>query len=154
MFFLKKLYFTKSIYPSFYQNLEDAQKEESAVLFTEVVDGLLTIMVIINFKVIIFRKRIDSPLLMENFKFSKEIDAPTNDLFSLIISTKHNATKVKNHHFIEMFSERLNKIKILYQISAEQQHNIWNEIFSLNPEFFATGGEINLPVGADNKWVD
>lgn len=154
MFFLKKFYFTKNIYPDFYQNISSAQKEDSAVLFMEVIDEVLTIMVIINFKAIIFKKRIDSPLIMESFSFKEKINQPTNELYSLILSTKKSANKVKNHNFIENFSELLNKVKILYRISSEQQHNIWNEVFSLDPNFFATGGKINLPVGADNKWVD
>lgn len=154
MFFLKEIYFKKYIYPDFYHNLESASKEDSAVLFMEVIDEVLTIMVIINFKVVIFKKRIESPLTIEDFYLNQEIKGATNELYSLILKTKNSAIKVKNHGFIETFSEMISKVKILYKIHAEQQHTIWNEVFSLDPNFFSSSGEISLPIGAENKWID
>lgn len=153
MFFLKKLYFIKKIYPQFYENLDMAHKGDSAVVFMDVISEVLTIMVIINFEVVIFKKRIDSPLVIDRFSFSPEIKEPTNELYDLIIKTKHNASSVKNHNFIETFGEMLGRVKVLYKIYAEQQHTIWNEVFSLDTNFFVSNGEIQLPVG-ENKWVD
>ncbi len=154
MFLLKKLYFTKKIYPSFYQNIDDARKEESAILFLDVIDEVLTIMVIIDCKAVVFKKRIDSPMMIENIHFNSEIDEPTNDVYELITKLKNNASKVKNHGFIETFSEMINKVRILYKLYGEQQHNIWNEVFSLDPKFFVNAGEISLPIGSSNKWID
>jgi len=154
MFLLKKIYFRKKIYPAFYQNIDDAQKQDSAIIFLDVIDEVLTIMVIIDCKAVIFKKRIDSPMTMENVEFNPEITNPTNEIYELITKLKHNANKVKNHGFIETFSDMINKVRVLYKIYGEQQHNIWNEVFSLDPKFFVNAGEISLPVGSSNKWVD
>jgi hypothetical protein len=154
MFILKKLYFTKKIYPEFYQSIDAARKEDSAIIMMDVHDEILTIMVIINLKVVIFNKRIDSPMTIQSFQFDSELNNPTNELFNLIMTSKSRASKVKNHGFIEAFSEMIGRVKILYKISSEQQHNIWNEIFSLSPDFFTSNGNISLPVGTDNKWID
>lgn len=154
MFLLKKIYFTKKIYPEFYQNIDLARKEDTAIVMMSVEEEVLNIMVIVNLQVVVFKKRIDSPMIMERFEFKENIINPTNDLYNLVVKSKTNASKIKNHGFIESFSEMIGRVKILYKIYSEQQHNMWNEVFSLDPNFFISNGEIKLPVGSDNKWID
>jgi hypothetical protein len=115
---------------------------------------VLTIMVIVNLKVVIFKKRIDSPMIIDHFEFNEKINNPTDELYKLIITSKTRASKIKNHGFIEAFGEMIGRVKILYKIYAEQQHNMWNEVFSLDPDFFLSNGNISLPVGLENKWID
>lgn len=154
MFILKKLYFSKTIYPEFYESIDAARKEDAAIVMMDAKNDILTIMVIINLQVVIFKKRIDSPMTIERFQFDEQINEPTNELYNLIITSKTRASKIKNHGFIEAFGEMIGRVKILYKIYAEQQHNMWNEVFSLDPDFFLSNGSINLPVGVENKWVD
>jgi hypothetical protein len=154
MFILKKLYFTKKIYPEFYQSIDAARKEDSAIVMLDVKQDTLSIMVIIDLKVVIFKKQIDSPMIIQKFEFYEHLENPTNELYDLIMTSKTRASKVKNHGFIEAFGEMIGRVKILYRIYSEQQHNIWNEVFSLSPNFFISNGKINLPVGSDNKWID
>jgi hypothetical protein len=154
MFILKKLYFTKKIYPEFYESIDAARKQDSAIVMMDVDNDVLIMMVIINLQVVVFKKRIDSPMTIERFQFDEQINEPTNDLYNLIITSKTRASKIKNHGFIEAFGEMIGRVKILYKIHSEQQHNIWNEVFSLDPDFFLSNGNINLPIGSDNKWID
>lgn len=154
MFILKKLYFIKKIYPGFYQSIDSSRKEDAAIVMMDAENEVLTIMVIINLQVVVFKKRIDSPMTIERFKFNEQIHNPTNELYKLIITSKTRASKIKNHGFIEAFGEMVGRVKILYKIHSEQQHNMWNEVFSLDPNFFLSNGNINLPIGSDNKWID
>lgn len=154
MFILKKLYFTKKVYPEFYESIDAARKQDSSIVMMDVDNEVLVMMVIINLQVVVFKKRIDSPMTIERFQFDEEINEPTNELYKLIITSKTRATKIKNHGFIEAFGEMIGRVKILYKIHSEQQHNIWNEVFSLDPDFFLSNGNISLPIGSDNKWID
>jgi hypothetical protein len=154
MFILKKLYFIKKIYPEFYQSIDAARKEDAAIVMMNAENEVLTIMVIVNLKVVIFKKRIDSPMIIDHFEFNEKINNPTSELYNLVITSKTRASKIKNHGFIEAFGEMIGRVKILYKIYAEQQHNMWNEVFSLDPDFFLSNGNISLPVGLENKWID
>ncbi len=155
MFFLKKINFNKSIYKLFYQNLEEADKMKCAVVFWEVKNDQLTIMIIISFKAIIIKNIIGQPLKINPYFFPNYISKKEDFILinDLVLNSKHNAFLIKSHSLIETLSEIINKVKIIQQLSLEKQHKIWMELFSLDPTFFLNNDLIKLPLGINN-WVD
>lgn len=156
MFFISKYYFNNYIYPIFYDNVKDAQKNEHAVIYVNTINNKLTIMVIINFKCVIFEKTNDSPILIKTLTFYEKILSPTKEIIEIIKNTKNNAITVSNHGFIEKFSEEINKIKVLYRLSVEHQQIIWNEVLLLDSNFFQSNKDmLSTPKSSiNNKWVD
>jgi len=156
MFFISKYYFNRYIYPIFYDNVREAKKNEHAVIYVDSINNKLIIMVIINFKCVIFEKTNVSPMLIKAFTLYEKISSPTRDIVDIIKNTKNNAITVSNHGFIEKFSEEINKIKVFYRLSVEQQQQIWNEVLILDPNFFQSNKDmLSTPQNSiNNKWVD
>lgn len=158
MFFIKQIYFNRSIYPIFYDNLFEAQKHEQAVIFVDIIQEKLVIMVIINLKAVIFEKLSDSPMVIKKMEFYEKISSPSEDIYKIILSTKNNAITVNNHGFIEKLSEEVNKIKIFYRLSVEQQKQIWHEVLILDSKFFNSNRDMLITpintVDNQNKWID
>jgi hypothetical protein len=155
MFFLKKIKFNKHTYKSFYQNLEEADKMKSAVLFWEVNNEQLTIMVIISFKAIIVKNIIGQPLQINYYYFPKLISKKEdfNLIYDLVLKSKNNSTLIKSHSLVEIISETINKVKIVQQLNLEKQQQLWSELFLLQPTFFLNNDLINLST-ENNNWVD
>jgi len=156
MFFLQNLYFKHRVYTKFYQDLDRIHKNKTAIILMDT-DSALIIVIIINFKAILFKKRKNSSLLIKKFTFCRKIaNNIPSEIYDLVKKYKNNLVLVQNEYFVEMLSKIINQVKILYNLTFEQQYNIWNEIFSLDENYFKSNNKIiNCTLNSErNKWID
>lgn len=154
MLFIKDWHFKKYIYPHFYANIELAEEKKEAVLYYQLNDNSFLIMVIINKKAIIFNKKLGDTNFFHKVSFNNNPNSVEKQFYDIIKATKNNATTIKNHSFIESFAELMNRVNITYKLPLKEQHNIWNCILTIDPNFCKQENTIFIPQNSTQKWVD
>lgn len=144
--------FEKKIYPYFFENIEKAKKNEMSVIFVEMDDSILSIFIVIGLKALIIRKHKEMPLMMRNVVFGKNIINFDHEIYELVIKSK-NGMLINKNSLIESLSNIFNKTRVPYQLSLEQQKNIWYEIFNLDTDFFSSG-EVKVQINTSHTWMD
>lgn len=153
MKFLKLWYFKKYIYPIFHYNIKEAQRNKEAVVFHSTDDGIFTLMIIVDRKATIITKNKKEPLVIELHDF-EELPKTINDrILNLVISTKNNANLFKSYAIIESCSEIIKKMIYPFDISFEEQQQIWNSILLIDQAFWENN-QFVIENNTQNKWVD
>lgn len=153
---LKRYYFFKFIYPDIYKNIELANKDKNAILIVDIDKNILNILIIINFKAIFISK--SNIFNIENYYFSKNNKNLDNKLQLFLKKNKLSPILIKNNNFVETFFESINNIKNTFNLTLEEQFNIWQKLFSVAEEYFQPNEHLLLiPIDSfekNYKWID
>jgi hypothetical protein len=153
-------YFKNKIYNVFIQQIQNRFKQNKAIFLFEIGDDTLTLNMIFNEKMSVFKKNQNLPLSYSTYVLEEDIQKLLPQLSNLksfkelVLILKNDGEAVESQHIIEFLNNNLKNMTNYYKFNRKEISFIYEKTISENINFYKANPPAIVLETSANKWID